>query len=463
MKKLGEGFVDNYDWNLYPEAEKFLSDLVDEFLEGNKFAKSLAGRMEKETSTEIFDWIDHIVIPTSKIDANKLRKYGFEESDLKAESSVKVFKNKGSILFPILLKDEGKEFELVLKPEILDDCVRKLGKEGKIEGEKYAPYRRAVIKSQGDYVLSAVERRGSNDFVLKDSSDVEHYRKYFKKFSERKRNFSDEAKGFEYTKKLVLDALGRLKKERVADAFFRNERSYWQKRNKSGRIQQKRQNILGLGWGNHDHHTYRSSRENFSKLIELFELMGYECRERFYAGEKAGWGAQIVENPKCDIVIFSDVDITLEEKDKDFAHKGLKAQKNLGTVGLWVALHGESILQAGMHHLEARFNFDRLRKDLEKKGVRTMNPFSDFDFLKQAFTEGERWKVEKKRLDKLLKTGAINKEQYIKFLRNGAIGSHMENLQRRQGYKGFNQDSVTAIIKETNPLRQINRKRAKLA
>jgi glycolate oxidase len=35
-----------------------------------------------------------------------------------------------------------------------------------------------------------------------------------------------------------------------------------------------------------------------------------------------------------------------------------------------------------------------------------------------------------------------------------AIGSHMENLQRKQGFKGFNQDSVTVIIKETDPRTQ---------
>ena len=38
-----------------------------------------------------------------------------------------------------------------------------------------------------------------------------------------------------------------------------------------------------------------------------------------------------------------------------------------------------------------------------------------------------------------------------KFLREGAIGSHLENLQRREGYKGFNQQAVSAIIAATDP------------
>ena len=179
--------------------------------------------------------------------------------------------------------------------------------------------------------------------------------------------------------------------------------------------------------------------------------MGFVCREQFYAGEKAGWGAQILEHPVCDIVVFSDVDLFSGETDFDFAHKGLEHRKKLGTVGLWIALHGESILQAGMHHLEGRFDFEKLRNDLPKQGASFMNPFSYFDFLKQVFTAGEMWKVEKSRLNKLLREGSITKDQYKNFKTNGAVGSHMENLQRNQGFKGFNQRSVSVIIKKTDP------------
>ena len=51
----------------------------------------------------------------------------------------------------------------------------------------------------------------------------------------------------------------------------------------------------------------------------------------------------------------------------------------------------------------------------------------------------------------LLKEGKISKEQAEKFLAYGAVGSHMENLQRREGYKGFNQKNVSIIIKKTDP------------
>ena len=81
------------------------------------------------------------------------------------------------------------------------------------------------------------------------------------------------------------------------------------------------------------------------------------------------------------------------------ASQRLPPAPRLGTVGLWCGLHGDSFLQAGMHHLEARFDFARLRDQLAQQGVNTMKPFSDFEFLRQAFTEGERWPVRPARVE----------------------------------------------------------------
>jgi hypothetical protein len=104
-----------------------------------------------------------------------------------------------------------------------------------------------------------------------------------------------------------------------------------------------------------------------------------------------------------------------------------------------------------MHHLEARFEFEPLRDQLADQGISTMKPFSDFTFLKQAFTEGERWSVEPRRIQDLLDRALITPEQADTFRRTGAIGSHLENLQRKGGFKGFNQKSVSVIIEATDP------------
>ena len=48
--------------------------------------------------------------------------------------------------------------------------------------------------------------------------------------------------------------------------------------------------------------------------------------------------------------------------------------------------------------------------------------FSDFAYLKQQFTQGERWGVEHARIDRLLEQGLIGREQAKDFQKNGAIG-----------------------------------------
>lgn len=437
-----------FDWGLYPDAEKLLNNRISKFLKNNEFARKLAYRMSSETSTRFFDWVDHIVLPEREVGERKMISVGFEEKDVPSPDGCRVFSNPNTVLFPVLL---GSKTEIAVKPEVLEHFIQSTGTGNTIEGEMFAPFRRSIINDNKGFVLSAVERRGYGGFVVEKSKDIAKYREVLSSFFCRNRRFDDDHEGMMYTKRLVQKSVKKIRSERAADAFFRAERVYWQSRNRAGQVQKARQDSLGLGWGNHDHHTYRCSRENFTHLVETFEDMGYNCREQFHAGKQAGWGAQVLEHPICNIVVFSDVDLDIKEKDDDFAHIGLEHRKDMGTVGLWVALHGESILQAGMHHLEARFEFESLMNDLEKMNINTLHPFSNFSFLKQAFTQSEKWPVDDIRLKRLLDDGSITKKQYKRFKEEGARGSHLENLQRREGYKGFNQDSVSAVIKATDP------------
>jgi hypothetical protein len=239
----------------------------------------------------------------------------------------------------------------------------------------------------------------------------------------------------------------------ACDLFFIAEREYWQSRNRAGRVQYERQNRLGLGWANHDHHTYRSSRRCFQMLVAALEQMGFICRERFYAGREAGWGAQVLEQPDARVVIFADVDLSPDEVTQDFAHEPLPERDALGTVGLWCELHGEAFLEAGMHHLECQFNFDAARGQLAAAGIESLAPFTNFPFLRQAFTTGEVWQVDQRRIERLESSGRITAEQAERFRREGAIGSHLEILERNDGYKGFNQTGISDIIQRTDPRR----------
>src|SRR5688500_187389 len=149
------------------------------------------------------------------------------------------------------------------------------------------------------------------------------------------------------------------------------------------------------------------------------------------------------------------VDISPAELVSDSAPEPMAERNCLGTVGLWCALHGESVLQAGMHHLECTFDFAALGEQMQREaGIGMMKPFSDFAYLKQQFTQGERWSVDPARIDRLVSQGLIGREQAEEFRTNGAIGSHLENLERNDGFKGFNQTGITEIIHATDPRKQ---------
>jgi hypothetical protein len=443
--------IDDFDWGLYRDAEKFLLQHINTFLSKNTPAKKLAQRIEANTSTRFADWIDHMVLPVKKSLTNALKTMGYEKITTATPDGTKAYRHKKAIFFPVLVS-ESDIWELALKPENIDAFVKTFKGKIQVQGKKYAPYRRVVLYAKPGYHLTAVERRGTSAFMVENNGqDIGAYRQALQLFLKRKRTFNDEHKGLLEVDRLIRSVIKTLSPARTADAFFRAERIYWQQRNSIAQYQRQRQDIFGLGWGNHDHHTYRSSRQNFIFLTRICKRLGFSFRERFFAGEMAGWGAQVLEHPDCNIVVFADVDLTKRERDTDFAHKGLKQIQKFGTVGLWVSLHGESILQSGLHHLAGRYYFSRLKRDLNKANFVIMQPFSDFSFLKQAFTKGEPWKVARKRLDSLLRRGILTQDQSNTFSRSGAIGSHLENIQRAQGFKGFNQDSVSAILQATDP------------
>ncbi|MDF1538680.1 MAG: hypothetical protein P1Q69_07240 [Candidatus Thorarchaeota archaeon] len=443
--------MQRYDWNLHPQAEMLLSQKVQEFVSKMNPLANIKESMFAWASLRLFDWIDHMVLPLASDIDTQLKAFGYEKgTNLEAPDDTDVLIHPNAIFFPILLSNESYH-EIALKPENLDHFVQMTGKGHHIEGGKNSSFRRSVIHAEGIYTLSAVERRGYSGFLVHDSDDVRNYNLLLDRFSTRTRQFVTDEEGISLTMNIVSDAVSIMNKSRVADAFFKAERRYWESRDWAGQVQRNRQDRLGLGWGNHDHHTYRSSRNNFATLISIFEKLGFETREQFFAGTQAGWGAQVLEHPVCNIVIFADVDISEEERGTNFARKSMTHLEDLGTVGMWVSLHGEGMLQGGLHHLAARVHYENTREMLPKFCAAAIRPFSYFDFLKQSFTESERRMVDPSRVSVLLQNGVLSEKGGEMFLDKGAIGSHLEIIERRQGFKGFNQDSVTAIIQATDP------------
>jgi hypothetical protein len=459
-----------FSWQVQPAAAEWVARAVTALEKRNSSLARLREVLRDETGTRLVDWVDHLALAEKNGTngaprlADELTGVGYaRESELGPD--VSVWRHPLG-MFPPVLVGGGRE-GLALRVDSVDDALAHLphalditspsAKSANIEDQPGGPYRQVLLQEENGVALWLTERHGWPGFTPPTVSrfQIDAAKKHLAALRQRQRAHATVEQGFKHTSQLIAAAAAEIGTAWACDLFYYGEREYWQSRNRAARVQYERQNRLGLGWANHDHHTYRSSRRAFHRLIAILKQMGFECRERFYAGREAGWGAQVLEQPDCRIVIFADVDLSPDEVLCDFAHEPLADRDALGTVGLWCELQGEAFLEAGMHHLECQFDFEAARAQLAELGIETLAPFTDFAFLRQAFTKGEIWPVEPARVDRLLSAGRITAEQADRFRRDGVLGSHLEILERNDGYKGFNQTGISDIITRTDPRRVI--------
>ena len=434
-------------WPRCPEAEAFFARQLREFAARNPVVERLAAHLQCEAGVHIYNLVDHWLLPASGELANELRACGLVETTIDGGA---VWEHPQARFPRIRLSTEQNQPRLALAVENVGFFLDTHGLEPHVRyGDTNTDYEAAVCLYPASE-LAIVARRGYAGFhpQLPAGDAQETLFALRNAFQNRPRNIEQEA--LEHATQLACENISTLGAGRVTDEFFASERAYYLNRNRAAQWQYARQQKLGIGWANHDHHTYRSSRESFQPLMQLFLTLGFEMRERFYAGAEAGWGAQILEHPVSRVVIFADVDISPEELDIDFAREDLLPRREMGTIGLWCALHGSSIAQAGMHHLEAEFDYAQVQQNLQAAGFGVMSPFTDLPMLKQAFTQPELWPVAPDRLQALLDMGSITPEQADKFRSQGAAGSHLEILQRWEGFKGFNKTGVSDIILKTD-------------
>lgn len=431
-------------WEPQPLGAAWVAAVVNRIRSLHRDLSDFELQLRQQTGTRLIDWVDHLVVS----DIEGIEQAGF----VKALDGW--YEHPGALL-PVIRQGDAEA--IFLRVDSASDFVIANGSKFDIElsGSPLDLLRFANFLTPNTSVaFGVIQRQGCNIRQIPATLSEHEFiqiQTVRERLRHRRRKFDSDADAIENTAMLVADSIREVGRDLTCHLFFEGERDYWQSRNSAGQIQFMRQQSIGVGWGNHDHHTYRSSRACFLDLIALLELMGFECREKFHAGNEAGWGAQVIEQAVCGIVIFADVDLDPYEVANDFSHQPLPIRNELGTIGLWCALHGEALFQAGMHHLECQFDFDGARKQLEAFGIQCMKPFTDFPFLRQCFTEGERWRVDSKRVERVLSEGRITADQAARFLSDGAIGSHMEILERNDGYRGFNQTGINEIIRKTDP------------
>ena len=446
------------EWLRYPEAEAYVTAKLASFTAAAPPAAELEADLMQYTGSRLIDWVDHLVLADGDMVRGQLADLGFELTETIGQEADIVYRHPRALFPSLVLRTEsalrpGAVLAAAIQVEDVSEFLMTQHLAATIQGTPLSPYRRACAWSGDGGEIWVIERRGHPGFgpLEMPAAYVERYLRSLEAWRTRPRDFDDVRVGMAHTLKLARQLVSDMGTDVGAWISFSAEREHWQRRNRAGAVQKARQDRLGLGWANHDHHTFRSSREVFPQLIEILETFGFVPRERFYAGAEAGWGAQVMEQPMCSFAVFADVDLAPSEVDDDFAHRALPPRPELGTVGLWCALHGESMLSAGLHHLAGRFDFEAVTASLAEWCVPMMQPFSDMSYLRQAFTRGERWQIQEERVARLLAAGQITREQSKRFAEFGAVGSHLENIQRGEGFKGFNQQMISDIIQRTDP------------
>src|SRR5262245_51626480 len=395
-----------------PIANDLAHALVSDFLEKSAAAGRLAERMLVATGARFRDALDVLSLGASDDLRNKLRATGFVRT---GDVDGSELWEHTTALFPLLeLRTDAKMRGFVRVDSVVDFLESHGAPPLALEGHAGSLVRRALVADE-EAELWIVERstdrsRTTSSSAVREGPGAELILRHLEAFRLRPRPEDGASGGFDAALELIRGAERDLGQTVACELFFEAERLYYTRKNRAARLQKARQDTLGLGWFNRDHHTYRSSRGSFRSLVSALETLGLHCRERFYAGHEAGWGAQVMEHSGLGICVFADVDLSPEEVTGDFAHTGLAPRDHLGTVGLWCELHGEAFLAAGMHHLECQFDFDVVRRQLTSESVGVMPPFTDFPHLKQAFTEGEVWRVSPARVERARALGFLTAE-----------------------------------------------------
>lgn len=421
-----------FEGEIYPEAEAWLQDVIQINVSHNSFALKLQEELLEKTSTTLFEWIDFVVVPEAISPEGLLQNMGFVLQ--KSPSTYRYFSHVAGKLPSIVIRKQGCPFPLglALKVESIADFLMVRGLSKIIVGSLFSPFRFANVHEEEGISFLIIERRGSKEIESKypSSEYLVHTVELIEKWKTRTR--SNFAEAFA----LAEECVQKLGKGAAAHLVLAVERAYWQARNTVAQVQKGRQDALGLGWGNHDHHSFWSSRRSFVQLVRLFEVLGFTCRERFYAKETSS-GVQIMEHPEEDLILSLEVDLVPEEAALDFAHQRLEEKQTLGVVGLWCALHGDSIQEAGMHHLGVRVDLGAFKEELQQYALEMEMSVNRAPYLICALPQGEVWKVPLERLKELRDTTLITEKMAEQIYLEGAEGSHLESLQREAGYRGF--------------------------
>ena len=214
--------LEAFQWTPQPAPFNFLRECCEAFLAPCPTASALAQRMRDETGTRFIDWIDHIRIPRGDPRAARLADVGYS-ADSEGKGFVVLTNESG--MFPPVLVSDGP-LEIALKVESAADFAAVHGVQNEIEGSPLGLFRYLRICDCGDTRLSVVERHGYRGFVVPKfyPERAIAWLKHSEALRARRRDFDDDADGFEHAGALIDAAIAELGVDLTCDLWFAAER-----------------------------------------------------------------------------------------------------------------------------------------------------------------------------------------------------------------------------------------------
>ncbi len=200
-----------------------------------------------------------------------LRSFGLVTDRVETPGGETVMHHPRATLPRVVLSAEEGRVAISLRPEFVADFVAAHSLAGPIEGGPYSRLRRVLVSEENGARLEAVERNAYRGFVAAPlhSAELKNMVEARELWRTRRRHCAASAEGFEAAKTVLEQDLQLVGPDLACHYFFQEERRYWESRNRAAQLQKRRQDSLGLGWGNHDHHTFRCSREHFVDAVEF--------------------------------------------------------------------------------------------------------------------------------------------------------------------------------------------------
>lgn len=283
----------NTHWEPQPAGAAWVTRTLAHYSSANAVLRDFADLLHTTTGTRLADWVDYLHVPT----AAGLQAAGFQ---LAADGW---YQHPAALLPPVCVS--GRSI-VALRVDSVSDFAVACSHRFPIEvlGQAGDLLRQAWITTAESSTVSfgVIEHRGCS--IRRPPSQLSDQQKQqihqtADQLRLRTREFDSHEAAFNSLQQLLTSAIQLVGRDVTCDLFFEGERAFWQGRNRAARVQFMRQAALGMGWGNHDHHTYRSSRVCFAPMIALFEQLGFTCRERFYPGHNAGWVLRYLNTPSA--------------------------------------------------------------------------------------------------------------------------------------------------------------------